>query len=518
MIVLTFNSKLRGFREGFAEGYDPTDNPLDGEMERVVLGKMDYDLKRPLISTYTDFQSFDVYEVLPSSRRSLTSYQKSLDVEKESYESSNPELFLPEKLLFLGGVLQSTLYGEAAYHESIVHPPLITHNNPKRVAIVGGGEGATLREVLKHRSVETATMIEIDEGVVELSREYLKEWADCSDIEGSDADWCLENSRVEARFEDALAYFKAKFGQISEENVDDRFDVLIMDALDPNDTPEIAEDLYRSDNFIGSLYNSLTDDGILTVQLGETPWFTSPPDEVGLFTNRGIIIQKFQEVGFKSIHIYEESHSELYGPWSTLLAFKDYNTRANWHRNVAEIDLELQKRLLPTKSGMRPLKHYDGSTHYGYQMPSKPYETIDCRSWNGENKCGKHGGFAPKSINVSTFDVKVAERGGVVAHKDIPKHSYIGMGEQVKSTIARPSTWSIINSLGAEGMAPIRQYFEAIGACNLFLVSWTFCFATNQSCVFHCTFIVLVTSCTGTKAMLCLPRNTAVHEQQQRIF
>lgn len=442
-------------------------------MERTVLGKMDYDLKRPLISTYTDFQSFDVYEVLPSSKRSLTSYQKSLDPENGSYESSHPELFVPEKLLFLGGVMQSTLYGEAAYHESIVHPPLISHNNPKRVAIVGGGEGATLREVLKHRSVETATMIEIDEEVVELSREYLKEWADCSDIEGSDADWCLEDSRVETRFEDAVAYFKTKFGKIDEENMDDRYDVLIMDALDPNDAPEIAEDLYRSDNFIGSLYRSLTDDGILTVQLGETPWFTSAPDEVGAYTNRAIIIQKFQEVGFKSIHIYEESHSELYGPWSTLLAFKDYNTRANWYRSEAEIDLDLRKRILPTKSGIRPLKNYDGATHYGYQMPSKPYETIDCRSWDGSNKCGKNGGFAPLSINVPTSGISVGEQGGLVAQADILEQSYIGLDEQVKSLIARPSTWSIINSLDEKNMGAIRKYFDALGACNVFLVSCT---------------------------------------------
>ena len=367
--------------------------------------------------------------------------------------------------------MQSTLYGEAAYHESIVHPALVTHNNPKRVAIVGGGEGATLREVLKHRSVETAAMIEIDEEVVELSREYLREWADCSDIEGSEVDWCLENERVEARFEDALAYFMTKFGKIDETNVEDRFDVIIMDALDPNDVPEIAEDLYQSADFIGSLYQSLTDDGILTVQLGETPWYTSAPDEVSIFANRAIIIQKLQEVGFKSIHIYEESHSELFSPWSTLLAFKDYDTRSNWYRGVAEIDLELQKRILPTKSGARPLKSYDGATHYEYQMPSKPYETVDCRSWDGSNKCGGYGGFSAGKSNVPMADVELGGKGGVVARRSIGMQSWIGLDEQVKSVIARPSTWAIISSMNENKMGSIKKYFEALGACNLFLVS-----------------------------------------------
>lgn len=368
--------------------------------------------------------------------------------------------------------MQSTLYGEAAYHESIVHPSLITHDNPKRVAIVGGGEGATLREVLKHRSVETAVMIEIDEEVVHLSREYLPEWADCSDIEGSDADWCLENGRVEARYEDALAYFMTKYASIDEENADDRFDVIIMDALDPNDAPEIAEMLYQSDNFIGSLYKALTEDGILTVQVGETPWYASASDEVSVFANRAIIIRKLQEVGFKSIHIYEESHSEFYSPWSTLMAFKDYKSRANWYRSAAEIEIELRKRILPTKSGARPLKHYDAATQFVYQRPSKAYETNDCRSWNGSNKCRKYGGFDPRYSNVALSDVKVGENGDIIAQRDIAKQSWLGLEEQVKSLIARPSTWSIMNSMRGQNIASLQNYFESFGACNLFLVSY----------------------------------------------
>eukprot|EP00957_Ditylum_brightwellii_P099091 7547158-Ditylum_brightwellii.AAC.1 len=60
------------------------------------------------------------------------------------------------------------------------------HADPKNVAIIGGGEGATLREVLKHDTVEKCTMVEIDELMVTTSRKYLKEWSDCSDIVGSE--------------------------------------------------------------------------------------------------------------------------------------------------------------------------------------------------------------------------------------------------------------------------------------------------------------------------------------------
>jgi spermidine synthase len=59
-------------------------------------------------------------------------------------------MYNPDKLLYLDGVLQSTYYGDAAYHEALVHPTMTSHPNPRQGAIIGGGEGATLREVLKH--------------------------------------------------------------------------------------------------------------------------------------------------------------------------------------------------------------------------------------------------------------------------------------------------------------------------------------------------------------------------------
>ncbi|HUK99897.1 MAG TPA: spermidine synthase, partial [Nitrospirota bacterium] len=80
------------------------------------------------------------------------------------------------RCLVLDGKMQSTLTDEFIYHEALVHPALLTHPNPKRVFIVGGGEGATLREVLRHKSVEYCMMVDIDQEVVEKSKEFLPEW------------------------------------------------------------------------------------------------------------------------------------------------------------------------------------------------------------------------------------------------------------------------------------------------------------------------------------------------------
>ena len=304
--TLLWAHKLRGFREGFAPGYVRTSNPLDEGLGWSVLGRLDFDMKRPLLSTKTAFQHVDIYEVLDPDQRDLESYHVSLSNTDGAYESMHSELFVPNKILFLDGVQQSTLYGDAPYHESIVHPAMFTHENPKRVAIIGGGEGATLREVLKHKTVEKAVMIEIDEDVVELSREYLKEWSDCSDLVGS-SNTCFEDPRAEVRYEDAMQYFISAFP--SNEAVGgsvDKFDVIVMDSLDPNVEISYAVELYSNDAYIESLYNGLTESGILVIQLGESNADDDPADEVGRFENRAIIKKKLKEVGFKSMHIYTE--------------------------------------------------------------------------------------------------------------------------------------------------------------------------------------------------------------------
>ena len=179
-----WSHKLRGFRKEFATGYDPERDPYDSDMGRYVLGQNPsyYQVKELVASSQTSFQAFDVYSLM--------------------YEpKSETELYPTDRVLFLDGVIQSTLFGDAPYHESIVHPAMITHPNPKRVAIIGGGEGATLREVLKHYTVEEVVMIEIDEGVVKLSNEHLPEWQDCSIISHHEnaADWCFDDARAITR-------------------------------------------------------------------------------------------------------------------------------------------------------------------------------------------------------------------------------------------------------------------------------------------------------------------------------
>ncbi|MBZ4658406.1 MAG: hypothetical protein JG766_329 [Desulfacinum sp.] len=123
------------------------------------------------------------------------------------------------KVLFLDKVLQSAEKDEFIYHEVLVHPALFSAAKPRSVLIIGGGEGATLREVLRHPGVERVVMVEIDGQLVDIAQQFLPEWH-----QGA-----FEDPRVELVFADGRRYL---------ETTDQRFDVILLDLSDPfQDSP-----------------------------------------------------------------------------------------------------------------------------------------------------------------------------------------------------------------------------------------------------------------------------------------
>jgi spermidine synthase len=189
------------------------------------------EVKDQVASVETDFQTIDIFDTAFQKKDLVNVYDKSLH-RHGSHNLVPTNAARPDRIVFLDGWIQSTLFHEAAYHEALVHPGMFAHARPKRVAIIGGGECATLREVLKHNTVKEAIMIEIDEKMVNASREYLSEWSDCSDIEGS-ASWCVDDPRVKMYYQDALAWFVDRYssGKESRETAEPQLDVIIMDAL-----------------------------------------------------------------------------------------------------------------------------------------------------------------------------------------------------------------------------------------------------------------------------------------------
>lgn len=152
------------------------------------------------------------------------------------------------RALVLDGIVQTTEKDEFIYHEMIAHPALMSHPNPQKVLVIGGGDGGTVREVIKHPTVKQVDLVEIDEKVIWASREYLPTIS-CG----------LDDSRVRIFVEDGLKFIKGK---------PDYYDVIIIDSSDPIGP---AVELF-GDSFYKDVYNALKEDGIMAAQT-ESPLF-----------------------------------------------------------------------------------------------------------------------------------------------------------------------------------------------------------------------------------------------------
>jgi spermidine synthase len=150
-------------------------------------------------------------------------------------------------VMLIDGAMMVTTRDNFLYHEMVSHPALFTHANPKQVAIIGGGDCGTLREVLKHPGVTKAVQCDIDEQVTRMAEKYFPELCESND-----------DPRAELLFDDGIAYMKnASSGSL---------DIVIVDSTDPVGP---AEGLFNK-AFYESCFRALKDDGIL-VQQSESP-------------------------------------------------------------------------------------------------------------------------------------------------------------------------------------------------------------------------------------------------------
>ncbi|OIJ21821.1 spermidine synthase [Anaerobacillus alkalidiazotrophicus] len=179
------------------------------------------EIKRTLHTEQTDFQKLDMVETA---------------------EFGN--------MLILDGMVMTTQKDEFVYHEMVAHVPLFTHPNPKNVLVVGGGDGGVIREVLKHPSVEKATLVEIDGKVIEYSKKYLPE------IAGK-----LEDPRVDVQVDDGFMHI-AKSEAV--------YDVIMVDSTEPVGP---AVNLFTK-GFYEGIAKALKEDGVFVAQT-DNPWFHS---------------------------------------------------------------------------------------------------------------------------------------------------------------------------------------------------------------------------------------------------
>uniref|UniRef100_A0A7S4SHD5 SET domain-containing protein n=1 Tax=Ditylum brightwellii TaxID=49249 RepID=A0A7S4SHD5_9STRA len=231
-----------------------------------------------------------------------------------------------------------------------------------------------------------------------------------------------------------------------------------MDALDPQVNIPFAEVLYKQPTFLQAVYDSLSEQGVIVMQLGDAPGIFDPSDAIGRNENRAIITEHLLRMGFQSVHVYEEMHSNFGEPWTYLVAMKDYTSRSRWYSNAAQIEVAIQKRIKHTYSGKSALRFFDGATMMTYQTPHKAFEVVYCRNIPMPAGCDEatHG-FSKSRPNapVSSFEVKASQVGdhagrGVFAKIDIPKGAHIGVEQSMNSINVASTTYDIALSLAEE--------------------------------------------------------------------
>ena len=433
--VTQWSHELRGFRLNDVNHSNYLDHGSD--LGYWVLSPLEMHTKKMIVSTRSKFQQIDIWDITDID--DTPSHQDGINHNLQPGDPRwlTPELTTPDRLLFLDGTLQSIVSTEREYHEALVHPAMFAHQKPKHVALIGGGEGATLREVLKHKTVETVTMIELDEELVAICREHLPLMNDCSDLVGSAMN-CFDDDKVNVVFESGVEWFIDRFGpEATKPKPEHKFDVLVVDALDPEENVAVAEMLYTDANFVASLLTSLSDDGIIVMQVGTAPNIHDPRADLGVYELRERMFNTLEsQDAVKAMFVYEEAHCGFLEPWAFLVICKSVDCRSRWFYETDVIDYEIYDRIVETKSDDRALVHFDGATQYSYRFPPKAWETVYCRREPMPFECS----YIALAVNAElheyvidneeagSFKIEYAETTEepfITAIRDIPKGSYI---------------------------------------------------------------------------------------------
>jgi spermidine synthase len=228
--------------------------------------------------------------------------------------------------LILDNKIQSSERDEFIYHEGLVQPVMLAHPSPEKVFIAGGGEGAILREVLRHKTVKMVEMVDIDDEVTALSKKYLPGHAGKS----------FEDKRAKVYHVDAREYL---------EKSKDKFDVIIIDLPDPIEEGPAAT-LFTQE-FYRIVRNKLSNDGLISVQAG-----SANPTELLNFSAVNKTLKSVFPIVVQCI-AYVPCFG---GPWGFCIASLKHNPAT---MTAEEVDRRIKARAL------KGLRFYDGETHRG---------------------------------------------------------------------------------------------------------------------------------------------------------
>lgn len=231
------------------------------------------------------------------------------------------------RIFTLDGLMMVTEKDEFIYHDMIVHIPMATNLNIKKVLVIGAGDGGTIRELTRYSSIEKIDMVEIDKRVVDVCKEYLKQTA-CK----------LNDERVNIFYEDGLKFVR---------NKENEYDLIIVDSTDPFGP---GEGLFTKE-FYGNCYKALTEEGILVNQ-HESPYYD--------YYAKSMQDAHEKIYGLFKIHKVYQAHIPTYpsGHWLFGFASKKYDP-------VKDLNAEAWNKL-----GIKT-KYYNTDIHVGcFALPT----------------------------------------------------------------------------------------------------------------------------------------------------
>lgn len=244
------------------------------------------------------------------------------------------------RMLLLDGDVQSGLKDEYIYHEALVHPAMLLHPNPEKVWILGGGEGATAREILKHKTVKELYMVDIDPEMVDAAREHLKEWH-----QGA-----FDDPRMHLIIDDAK--------KVVEQLPSGAANVIISDLTEPYDMgPSFP--LFTK-QFMKTIYDRLDDHGVYVLQAS----ILRP-----LIYDMHATIRRTLKTVFPVVRSFAIYVGAFDTPWSFIVASKDKDP-LSW--SSEELDAAIKDRI----NG--ELKMYDSEAHWHmFYLPKDLRKVID---------------------------------------------------------------------------------------------------------------------------------------------
>lgn len=231
----------------------------------------------------------------------------SIKVDKQLYSGQSDfqriDIFESEefgRFLTLDGYMMLTERDEFIYHEMIVHVPMAVNPKIKNILVIGAGDGGVLRELSKYETVENIDIVEIDEEVVRVCKEFLPKTA-CG----------FEDGRVNVFYQDGLKFVR---------RCENKYDLIIVDSTDPFGP---GEGLFTKE-FYGNCYKALTEDGIMVNQC-ESPFYAE--DRLAMQRAHKRIVESFPISKVYQAHIptYPSGHWLFGFASKTLHPIRDFD-------------------------------------------------------------------------------------------------------------------------------------------------------------------------------------------------